>query len=256
MILADLVSSISQALPRLIADSGWLLPDEEAIGGADIRYVFVRPDGSGERNGAGPEGDWECLRGARLGILGPGQNSDAVARIARERFGADIFHWRGADVPGHTLAEVLAAPVICVGLPWSCDLPAQVLEQKLAPVNAQRILVVWKRSGAIERALAHLGQHYVEPVCLSSLAAVACVSKFHLVRLFTATLGVTPHRYQVMLRLSGAKAMLRQGARITEAAHGVGFSDNSHLNRSFRSVLGMTPTQYQRSLVSQRAISF
>ncbi len=256
MIPADLVGSISHALPRLIADCGWSLPDDDAIGGADIRYAFVRPDGSGERNGDGPDGDWECLRGARVGILGPGQNSDSMARIARDRFDAEILHWKGAHVPGHTLAEVLAAPVICVGLPWSCDLPAQVLEQQLAPVNAQRILVVWKRSGAIERALAHLGQHYVEPVCLSSLAAVACVSKFHLVRLFNATLGVTPHRYQVMLRLSRAKAMLREGARITEAAHGVGFSDNSHLNRSFRSVLGMTPTQYQQSLASQRAISF
>jgi AraC-like DNA-binding protein len=116
-------------------------------------------------------------------------------------------------------------------------------------IDAKRILVVWRRSGAIERALAHLGRHYVEPVCLSSLAAVACVSKFHLVRLFNATLGITPHRYQVLLRLSSAKAMLREGVCITEAAHGVGFSDNSHLNRSFRSVLGMTPTQYQRSLV-------
>ena len=64
---------------------------------------------------------------------------------------------------------------------------------------------------------------------------------------FTATLGVSPHRFQLLLRLSRAKEMLREGTCITHIAQGVGFFDHSHLDRSFRILLGMTPTQYQQA---------
>ena len=61
-------------------------------------------------------------------------------------------------------------------------------------------------------------------------------------------LGTTPHRYQLLLRLSRAKSMLREGICITQIAHGVGFADHSHLDRSFRVLLGMTPTQYRNTV--------
>ena len=86
----------------------------------------------------------------------------------------------------------------------------------------------------------------LEPVQLRRLAEVAGISRFHLVRLFTATLGITPHRYQTLLRLSRAMSMLREGTGITHIAHGLGFADHSHLDRSFRVLMGMTPTQYQQ----------
>jgi AraC-like DNA-binding protein len=150
--------------------------------------------------------------------------------------------------PRPTVDDVLAARAICVVLPWSEDLPEQVQKNKLTQVNPELVLVVWRRSPAIERALVYIGQHYVEPIQLCDLAKVACVSKCHLVRRFTATLGVSPHRFQLLLRLSRAKAMLREGTCITHIAQGVGFFDHSHLDRSFRILLGMTPTQYQRSV--------
>ena len=152
------------------------------------------------------------------------------------------------DARWQPLDDVLAARVICVVLPWSYDLPAQVQRIRLRQVNPQLVLVAWRRSLAIERALVYLGKHYVEPVQLCNLAKVACISKSHLVRLFTATLGISPHRYQLLLRLSRAKAMLREGGCITQIAHGVGFFDHSHLDRSFRILVGMTPTQYQQSV--------
>ena len=128
------------------------------------------------------------------------------------------------------------------------DVLGQIQSNKLTDISPGSVLVVWRRAPAIERALIYIGQHYVEPIQLCDLAKVACVSKCHLVRRFTATLGVSPHRFQLLLRLSHAKAMLREGTCITHIAQGVGFFDHSHLDRSFRILLGMTPTQYQQSV--------
>ena len=155
----------------------------------------------------------------------------------------------GADrAPCRSLDDILTAPVLCVALPWGGDLPVEMAKNRFHQLNPQLVLVVWRRSRAIERAIAHLGKHYAEPVQLCNLAKIACISKCHLVRLFTATLGMSPHRYQLVLRLSRAKTMLREGTCITQIAQGVGFFDHSHLDRSFRILIGMTPTQYQQSV--------
>ena len=256
MLLIDLVSSISHALPRLVADSAQRALDEEILG-PNIGYAFFQPARVGPRGRLDGQNGcaWSSLESTTLGILGMGPIGRAVAEMAQRRFGADVVYHHSAsaaDQPFDAYARrqsfgnVVAAPVICIVLPWPEDIMALVERNKLAPVNSQNVLVVWRRSVAIERALLYLGQHYVESVQLRSLAEVACLSKFHLVRLFAATLGITPHRYQLLLRLSRAKAMLREGTGIADIAHDVGFADHSHLDRAFRLLIGMTPTEYQK----------
>ena len=76
------------------------------------------------------------------------------------------------------------------------------------------------------------------------------MSKFHFVRAFTAIVGVTPHRYHLLLRLAKAKAMLHEGSEIAQVAVQAGFWDQSHFDRSFRLFVGMTPTQYQKNALA------
>lgn len=271
MILSDLVSLINHAMPRLVAASARCAFDDE-IFGRDIGYAVFRTEGedASDQHHSGDANAWQCLRCATMGILGGGPTGVAVARAARRRFDSEVsFHdWSRKGDRDDSAAEreamnrILTARVICVVLPWSEHQPAQLRLAGAATVEAQVVLVVWQRSPGIERALVYLGKHYAEAIHLRELADVACISKFHFVRRFTATLGITPHRYQLLLRLSQAKAMLREGAGITQIAHGVGFADHSHLNRSFRTLLGTTPTQYQRDCqrmdvtIAKEAISF
>jgi len=259
MLFIDLVSSVSRALPWLAAAVARRRSDEK-IFEPNIGYGFFRPHNSGRTcpfHLEPPDG-WPELQSTTLGILGTGPIAQVVAHIAHQRFGADVVSQHLAptvengldlDTQRQSFGDVMAARVICVALPWADYLSGQVRCNKFAPVNPHTVLVVWRRSLAIERALIYLGQHYVEPVQLCSLAKVACISKFHLVRLFTSTLGISPHRYQLMLRLAHAKAMLRDGSCITHIAQNVGFGDHSHLDRSFRILVGMTPTQYQHAFV-------
>jgi AraC-like DNA-binding protein len=258
MLFIDLVSSVSRALPRL-ADAAARRTFDEGIFEPNIGYGFFRPDKSDtiEPFGFEPSYEGPDLQSTRLGILGTGPIIQVVASVARQRLGADVVahpsapaaeHGGDLDVCGQSLGDVLAAPAICIAFPWSERLLEQVQRNKFAPTDPRTVLVVWRRSPTIERALIYLGQHYIEPVQLCTLAKVACISKFHLVRLFTSTLGISPHRYQLLLRLAQAKAMLRDGSCIARIAQTVGFGDHSHLDRSFRILVGMTPTQYQQAL--------
>ncbi|GGM08323.1 AraC family transcriptional regulator [Dactylosporangium sucinum] len=66
----------------------------------------------------------------------------------------------------------------------------------------------------------------------------------HLVRAFTSTFGLPPHRYLVSRRIEHARRLLLSGARPAEAAALAGFHDQAHLHRHFRRHLGVTPGAY------------
>jgi AraC-like DNA-binding protein len=265
MFLLDLISSVNHALPRLVAASAEASDDEPSFA-PHIRCAFLQ-----RANEVAPlrvitprQCAWESLQSGTVGILGADLIATAAARTMQLRYGCNTVgllsepaNELDADAEAQTHRRIPEPRAIMVVLPWPEDLSSKVGQAKFRNVEPDIVLVLWRRSLAIERALVHLGQHYDEQVRLHELAEVAGIDKFHLVRRFAATLGVTPHRYQLLLRVSRAKAMLREGLCVTQIAHGVGFADHSHMDRSFRVLMGMTPTEYRRSVVgSNVAISF
>lgn len=71
-------------------------------------------------------------------------------------------------------------------------------------------------------------------------------SKYHLIRSFKKAVGLTPHRFQVQLRIRRAKELLVSPnfESIAEVASSTGFCDQSHFVHAFKTVVGMTPTDY------------
>src|SRR6516164_2754752 len=79
---------------------------------------------------------------------------------------------------------------------------------------------------------------------VAALAGIAGRSEFHFTRVFTRSVGMTPHRYVVHQRLQRAVALLRDGrSGLAEIAALTGFADQSHLSRWVRRVHGVSPTQ-------------
>jgi len=86
--------------------------------------------------------------------------------------------------------------------------------------------------------------HIGEPIEVSALAKIAGRSPFHFSRVFTRSVGVTPHRYIVHLRLHRAIELARHGQTgLAEIAARTGFADQSHLWRWVRRVHGVSLTQ-------------
>lgn len=88
-----------------------------------------------------------------------------------------------------------------------------------------------------------------DPAGIASITAVADelgVSTAHLVRSFTRSYGIAPHRYLLGRRLDLARRRLLAGDDIAEVATTTGFYDQAHLTRHFKRLLATTPGRYQR----------
>jgi AraC-like DNA-binding protein len=108
------------------------------------------------------------------------------------------------------------------------------------------------RDPAILRAHEYLKEFWDKNVSLTDLAREASMSTYEVCRRFSAMYGLTPHRYQLVLRVMNAKSKLLQGAGISEVASDTGFSDQSHLGRHFKSVFGLTPGTVVREVARAR----
>lgn len=105
----------------------------------------------------------------------------------------------------------------------------------LSPVVRQRV-VDW-----IE---AHLGN---KSMTLGELAALACLSEYHFVRMFRMSCGLPPHAWIAGRRIDRAKGLLRAGAwSLQRVAEACGYADQSHFCHRFRAATGVSPGQYRR----------
>jgi AraC-like DNA-binding protein len=96
-----------------------------------------------------------------------------------------------------------------------------------------------------------LDQHPVEALTLAEAGQILHVSPAHLVRCFTRTFGIAPHRYVVARRIDAARHRLLDGEPVAQVATGVGFHDQAHLTRHFKRYVGTTPARYASAKASR-----
>jgi transcriptional regulator GlxA family with amidase domain len=89
----------------------------------------------------------------------------------------------------------------------------------------------WHMNDLTHRAQDHIESRFADPLPLSDLAAACAVSQRTLTRRFTEATGMTPLRYQQLLRLERAEHLIGHGATVESAAHAVGFQDARMLRR-------------------------
>ncbi|MGH3715152.1 MAG: GlxA family transcriptional regulator [Micromonosporaceae bacterium] len=142
--------------------------------------------------------------------------------------------------------------VSSAGIASGIDLALHLVAVRHGPRTAARVaraMVVYARRNGDEsqrsamlRHRAHLSEvahrvqdvidaRYPEPLPLGELAAAAGVSERTLTRAFRAATGLTPLRYQQVLRLERAEHLLGHGATMDAAARAVGFEDPRMLRR-------------------------
>ncbi|MDF3838760.1 AraC family transcriptional regulator [Cupriavidus basilensis] len=99
---------------------------------------------------------------------------------------------------------------------------------------------------SLARLVALLRERHAEALPLADMARSVGLSRYQLIRAFRAETGMTPHAYQLDLRINQARRLLRAGAAPAEIAQELGFSDQSHFQRAFKQRVALTPRHYQR----------
>jgi AraC family transcriptional regulator of adaptative response/methylated-DNA-[protein]-cysteine methyltransferase len=83
-------------------------------------------------------------------------------------------------------------------------------------------------------------------VTLAELGSHCGMSPWHLQRLFTRAMGVSPRQYADARRLKRFKAGLQQGGGVAAAAYDAGYGSSSRVYERAASALGMTPATYAK----------
>jgi AraC family transcriptional regulator len=110
------------------------------------------------------------------------------------------------------------------------------------------------RRRAVDTAM-WIDVHSHERVDLERAAKTAHLSSFHFLRIFSRTLGVTPHQYLLRSRLRHAARLLADDKRsVTSVALEVGFNDISNFVRSFHRAAGVSPRVFQQATRGDRKI--
>lgn len=98
--------------------------------------------------------------------------------------------------------------------------------------------------GAVAQARSWIDTHFQQNFGLADVAAICGLSVYRFAHLFKDVVGLSPIAYRNQCRVIEARRLLTAGQSIAEAAHEVGFADQSHLTRQFQRIVGTTPGKY------------
>jgi AraC family transcriptional regulator len=99
----------------------------------------------------------------------------------------------------------------------------------------------------ISKMLRHIEANADRPLDLAELADLAFMSKYHFLRMFRRTVGLTPYQFLLGLRIRRAGVMLRTTDHpVAAIAFEAGFGDLSTFNGRFRRVYGASPSAFRR----------
>jgi AraC family transcriptional regulator len=124
----------------------------------------------------------------------------------------------------------------------STALAAHLLrEYGAAPIRPKRQHGGLPRAKLV-RAIEYIRDQLDADLTVSGIARAVGMGPDHFAKLFKESTGQSPYRYVVEARVRKAKELLSTGKfTISEAAHLVGFVDQSHLTRHFKRVFGLPP---------------
>ena len=99
----------------------------------------------------------------------------------------------------------------------------------------------------LAEVVAHMEQHFDQPLRLDDLAAQACLSPNQFLRVFRRAFALSPMQHLIHLRVARACELLRgTDWSISEIAYSVGFHDSNYFTRQFRRITGQTPGAFRR----------
>ncbi len=102
-----------------------------------------------------------------------------------------------------------------------------------------------KKAELVRKVCDYIRENSTSRITLRSLGGHFGLSPFHLQRIFSEVMGVSPRRYLEECRLSDLRLRLARGEPVVNALRGTGYSSQSWLYEDSRMRLGMTPATYR-----------
>jgi AraC family transcriptional regulator len=147
----------------------------------------------------------------------------------------------------HTALNCRAASLVAESL--ALALAAQLLTRPKGRTERSATPSAALSAPALGRVIDYMNAHLQNPINLEDLAREANLSKYHFLRVFVATVGMTPHRYLTEMRMERAAQLLSSGRpTVTSVAGLCGYASTARFAEAFRRRYGTTPGAYRSSL--------
>lgn len=101
---------------------------------------------------------------------------------------------------------------------------------------------------ALSRVRERIAASPAERHAMQEFEALSGLDRWTLARQFRAAFGTSPSRFRVQRQLDHARALIKQGRPLADAALEAGFADQSHLSRQFKSAYGLTPARWASAI--------
>jgi AraC-like DNA-binding protein len=232
---------VHDAWTVFLVDDGWIRYDLEARHrGAGGEGVFILPPNVVHDGRAGAHGGFR----KRVLYLSTDVLDERLIGPAVDR----------PDIPGPALRQAVHALHRALGHPDD----ALEAESRLALVGDRlraHLTATLPGTGSSPQGLAGdlrdlLEERLFERTTLAQAGRDLGASPSHLVRCFTDSFGIAPHRYVTARRIDAARRRLLDGEPIALVAAEVGFYDQAHFSRQFKRHVGTSPGRYVLSATS------
>ncbi len=101
-------------------------------------------------------------------------------------------------------------------------------------------------TGRLNRVLNYMHEHLADQITLNDLAALSGLGATHFARSFRNSMGQSPHRYLVGLRIERARDLLKGSSlSIIEIGLMCGFNQSNHFSSMFRKNTGLSPRAWR-----------
>ena len=147
-----------------------------------------------------------------------------------------------------------------VGMPWegadnllrANEITHDTLSELLRSQGVRRrtLRLTGGLASALRRRLAeYIDANLAQPITLGMLAQLACLSEFHLARMFRVSFGMPPSAWIARRRVELACTLLKTTALpLQQIADLCGYADLSHLSHRFRAAMGSAPSRYRQAM--------
>ena len=100
----------------------------------------------------------------------------------------------------------------------------------------------------LNKVIEFIGKHLDEKLTLTQLSDIACFSKYHFHRLFTAYTGLSLQQYIRWLRLKRAahQLIVDKDRSIINIAIDAGFESHEAFSRAFKQTCGLSPSEFRQ----------
>lgn len=217
--------------------------------------VFVLSPGEVHGGGPAKESVW-CYRSFYVPTA-------LMRRVVQELTGnvRGVPHFAEDMICDPTITTILRQTHVALEEPGSALACESRLLEALASLVARHAVgtvsahEVGLEHQSVKRAKEYLETLPGENVSLDTLAREAGIGPFHLCRVFRRGTGLSPHAYQLHVRMRLAKTLLMKGIPISRVAVEAGFADQAHLTRHFKRMFGVTPGRYLGGVVPPAPVS-